>query len=76
MRFPFVSVARLVLVAEVAPESPPRLPQPRWSAVLGAPLLGLPMLAIDPRPASAAQLLALAFDSVTGRAEQSVGAFT
>ena len=39
-------------------------------------VLRLPAIAIDPRPASAAQLLALAFDCVLGRAIQRAGAFT
>ena len=71
MRLPFVTSARPVLVAELASGAVPRLPEARRD-----PLLGLPAIAIDPRPASAAQILALAFDSVTGRAAQSVGAFT
>ena len=71
MRLPFLGAARLVLVAELTAGPVPRLPEPRRDD-----LLHLPTIAIDPRPASAAQLLALAFDSVTGRATQSVGAFT
>jgi HPr kinase/phosphorylase len=71
MRFPFMGAARPVLVAELVTDPVPRLPEPRQH-----PVLRLPAIAIDPRPASAAQLLALAFDSVTGRATQSVGAFT
>jgi HPr kinase/phosphorylase len=71
MRFPFLSAARPVLVAELVAGPVPRLPEPRRDN-----LLRLPTIAIDPRPPSAAQLLALAFDSVTGRATQCVGAFT
>ncbi len=71
MRFPFMAAARPVLVAELVGAAAPRLPQPRQHATLR-----LPAITIDPRPASAAQLLALAFDSATGRATQSVGAFT
>jgi HPr kinase/phosphorylase len=71
MRFPFLGAARPVLVAELAAGTVPRLPEPRRDS-----LLGLPAIAIDPRPASAVILLALALDSVTGRVAQSVGAFT
>jgi HPr kinase/phosphorylase len=71
MRFPFLSAARPVLLAELVAGPVPRLPEPKWDS-----MLRLPSIAIDPRPASAAQLLALAFASVTGRANQSVGAFT
>ena len=71
MRFPYVQAVRPVLVAELVSAGIPRLPGPRQHEALR-----LPALAIDPRPASAAQILALAFDSVTGRATQSVGAFT
>lgn len=71
MRLPFTREARPVLVAELAPVSAPRLPARRTSS-----LLGLPEIAVDPRPASAAQLLALAFDLATGRATQLSGAFT
>src|ERR1700761_1306681 len=70
MRLPFLGAARPVLVAELMAGPVPRLPEPRRDS-----LLHLPTIAIDPRPASAAQLLALAFDSVMGRATQSVGAF-
>ena len=71
MHLPFVGAARPVLVAELVAGPVPRLPEPKWDSTLH-----LPAIAIDPRPASAAQLLALAFDSVTGRATQRAGAFT
>lgn len=71
MRFPFMAMARPVLLAELVAGPVARLPEPRWDS-----RLHLPTIALDPRPASAAQVLALAFDSVTGRATQSVGAFT
>ena len=71
MRFPFMAMARPVLLAELVTGPVARLPEPRWDNVLH-----LPTIALDPWPASAAQVLALAFDSVTGRATQSVGAFT
>jgi HPr kinase/phosphorylase len=71
MRMPYVSVTRPVLVAELVSGPVSRLPEPRRD-----PMLNLPVLAVDPHPASAAQLLALAFDSLTGRAALNVGAFT
>ncbi len=71
MRLPFLSAARPVLLAELVALGVPRLPEPRWDSALR-----LPSIAVDPGPASAAQLVALAFDCVTGRATQSVGAFT
>jgi HPr kinase/phosphorylase len=71
MRLPFLDVVRPVLLAELVAGPVARLPEPRRDR-----LLGLPTFAIDPRPASAAQVLALAFETVTGRATQSVGAFT
>jgi HPr kinase/phosphorylase len=71
MRLPFLAAARPVLVAELVAGPAPRLPEPKRDS-----RLRLPAIAIDPRPASAAQLLALAFDSVMGRAIQSAGAFT
>lgn len=71
MRLPFLRQARPILVAELAQAPAPRLPTPRTEA-----LFGLPAIAVDPRPASAAQLLALAFDLATGRAAQVAGAFT
>ena len=71
MRFPFLAETRPVLLAELVAGPVARLPEPRWDC-----MLRLPTIALDPRPASAAQVLALAFDSVTGRATQSAGAFT
>ena len=71
MRLPFLREARPVLVAELAQEATSRLPAGRVEQ-----LLHLPAIAVDPRPASAAQLLALAFDVVVGRAVQLEGAFT
>ncbi|WP_227321131.1 HPr kinase/phosphorylase [Acidisoma silvae] len=70
MRLPFVPSARPVLVAELTAQPVDRLPQPRRDKVLD-----LPAIAVDPRPASAAQRLALAFEVVTGRASQHSGAF-
>ncbi len=71
MRLPFVGQTRPVLVAQLVPGPVARLPQPSWDS-----LLGLPAIAVDPQPASAAQLVALAFDTVTGRLAQRAGAFT
>jgi HPr kinase/phosphorylase len=65
MRLPFLLVARLVS-GQVT-----RLPRPNRDSVLG-----LPAITVDPRPPSAAQLLHLAFDTVTGRLTQRAGAFT
>ena len=70
MRFPFVPSARPVLVAELTAEAVDRLPRPRRDKVLD-----LPAIAVDPRPASAAQRLALAFEVVTGHVGQHSGAF-
>jgi HPr kinase/phosphorylase len=70
MRLPFVSETRPVLVARLIAGPAPRLPRPALDDVLG-----LPLIAVDPHPASAAQLLALAFDTVTGRLSQRAGAF-
>lgn len=69
MRFPYVAEARPVLVAQLGHEIA-RLPSPRRD-----PLLALPAINIDPRPAAAAQVVALAFETVTGRAVQHAGAF-
>jgi HPr kinase/phosphorylase len=70
MRLPFVDQARPVLVAELVQEPPARLPPPRRDA-----RLNLPLIAVDPRPPSAAQLVSLAFETVTGSARQHSGAF-
>ena len=71
MRLPYLAAARLILLVELTADPVPRLPEPRRDS-----LFGLPAIAINPRPASAAQVLALAFDSVIGQATQTVGAFT
>jgi hypothetical protein len=47
-----------------------RLPAPRRQ-----PELGLPLLVLDPRSASAAQRVALALDCARGRLGQVAGAF-
>jgi HPr kinase/phosphorylase len=71
MRLPFVGETRPVLVARLIAGAPPRLPEPSRDSGLG-----LPAIAVDPRPASAAHVLALAFETVTGRLSQRAGAFT
>jgi HPr kinase/phosphorylase len=71
MTFTFTPQTRLALVARLVVGPLDRLPMPRRHA-----RLDLPEIAVDPAPASAAQRLSLAFDSVIGRAAQQVGAFT
>lgn len=69
MRLSHCPAARLVLAADLAAR-PDRLPAPARHAVLGLPLLGL-----DPVPASAPDRLILALDCALGRASQLAGAF-
>jgi HPr kinase/phosphorylase len=68
-RLPFVARARPLLVARLGPPAD-RLPAPSWHEALG-----LPEITINPRQPSAPERLALAFDALTGRAENLVGAF-
>lgn len=70
LRLAWRAPARLALVVELAQQAPERLPEPARH-----PGLGLPLLRLDPRPASAAQRVALALDCVLGRLELPVGAF-
>jgi len=70
MTFPFIAEIRPALVARLVSAPLARLPLPSRNAQLD-----VPDIAIDPRPASAAQRLSLAFDSVIGRATHRVGAF-
>lgn len=70
MQFPFIAPVRPVLVAQLVQGPAPRLPASRWDS-----RLTLPVIEIEPFHASAAQRLALAFDSVLGRVPQRVGAF-
>jgi HPr kinase/phosphorylase len=70
MAFPFITEIRPVLIARLTHDPLPRLPMPNRDEQLD-----LPVITLDPRPASAAQRLSLAFDSVIGRATQHVGAF-
>src|ERR1700710_250865 len=67
MRLPFLKEIRPVLVAELGP-SVPRLPAPERDT-----MRGLPRPRLDPRGASAAARLALAFDCLLGRASMTVG---
>jgi HPr kinase/phosphorylase len=69
LRLPFIKEVRPVLVAELG-ASAPRLPRPERDGVLD-----LPRLRLDPRGASAAARLSLAFDCLLGRASMTVGAF-
>lgn len=70
MRLPSIARTRPILVAQIVQGPVPRLPSPRRDETLD-----LPLIAVDPRPASAAQLLDLAFEAVAGRLDQTVGAF-
>ena len=61
IRFPHLAEARLALAVDLG-APPPRLPEPARH-----PTLGLPMIALDPWPQSAAQRVALALDCLHGR---------
>jgi HPr kinase/phosphorylase len=69
MRLPYLARARLALAVDLA-ASPCRLPAPTRH-----PLLGVPVIALDPFGVSAAQRVALALDCVQGRIGQVAGAF-
>jgi HPr kinase/phosphorylase len=69
MRLPYLARARLALAVDLAAR-PSRLPAPTRH-----PLLGVPVIALDPFGASAAQRVALALDCVQGRIGQVAGAF-
>jgi HPr kinase/phosphorylase len=69
VRLPHVPEAMLALAVELRPDVP-RLPTPGRHT-----LLDLPLLALDPRPASAAQRVAIALDCACGRITQTAGAF-
>ena len=68
LRVPYVECARLALVVRL--ERAERLPQPARY-----PDLDLPMISLDPWPASAAQRVELALDAVQGRRVFVAGAF-
>ncbi|HTI01868.1 MAG TPA: HPr kinase/phosphatase C-terminal domain-containing protein [Acidisoma sp.] len=70
MRLPYVEKTRPILVAQMVQGPVPRLPTPRRDETLD-----LPLIAVDPRPASAAQLLDFAFEAAAGRLGQKAGAF-
>jgi HPr kinase/phosphorylase len=70
MRLPSIAKTRPILVAQLVQGPVPRLPSPRRDETLD-----LPLIAVDPRPASAAQLLDLAFETAAGRLGQKAGAF-
>jgi len=69
VRLPYRARARLVLIVELARPAD-RLPMPRQH-----PVLGLPVVGIDPAAASAPERVALALDCATGRISQVAGAF-
>jgi len=69
LRLPHAPEARLALAVELG-ASETRLPAPRRHAALD-----LPLIALDPRPASSAQRVALALACATGRVAQVAGAF-
>jgi HPr kinase/phosphorylase len=69
LRLPSVPRTRLRLVVTLQHEVP-RLPEPRLHAEIG-----LPLVALDPRPASAARRVALALDCVQGTVAAVAGAF-
>ena len=69
LRLPYVPEARLALVVEMARDVA-RLPCPARHAALD-----LPLLRLDPAPASAPMRVALALDCVLGRVAQLAGAF-
>lgn len=69
VQLPYVPSARLALLVRLD-SSAERLPAPAEHASLG-----LPMLTLDPRSASAAQRVALALDCALGTVRQLAGAF-
>jgi HPr kinase/phosphorylase len=70
LRLAHAPPARIALAVELAPDMA-RLPEPRRDQRLDVPLITL-----DPRPASAAQRVELALDCLLGRVAQETGAFT
>ncbi len=69
VRLPFRPDAVLRVVVDLT-QPPERMPEP-----MTHPVLGLPLLHLDARGASAADWVALALDCATGAAEQIAGAF-
>lgn len=70
LRHAYCAEAKPVLVAMLTHDAVPRLPVPRRDATLA-----LPLIAVDPRPASAPSLVEFAFAAATGRAVLETGAF-
>jgi HPr kinase/phosphorylase len=71
LRLPHCAQARRALAVQLSTEATERLPSPQRHAELD-----LPLLRLDPRPASAAQRVELALDCALGRLAQPVGAFS
>ncbi|MBU6498144.1 MAG: HPr kinase/phosphatase C-terminal domain-containing protein [Rhodospirillales bacterium] len=69
LRLPHLAEARLALAVELGGEVA-RLPAPGRHVATG-----LPLIRLDPAPASAAQRVALALDCALGRLAQPAGAF-
>lgn len=69
LRVPHAAAARLALAVDLA-EAPDRMPMPAQH-----PVLGLPLVALDPRAASAPARVALALDCALGLRAQVAGAF-
>lgn len=69
LRLPHRAEARLRLAVDLGAR-PPRLPRPARHA-----MLDLPLIALDPAPASAARVVELALDCALGRLSQVAGAF-
>lgn len=70
VRLPYQAPVRIALAAFLTGELPERLPMP---AAFGLP--PVPLIAIDPCAASAAERIALALDCAVGRLRQVSGAF-
>lgn len=70
VRLPYRATATLVLAVELDAAETPRLPLPRRH-----PALGLPLVAVDPERASAAQRVGMALDCTLGRVALLAGAF-
>ncbi len=68
LRLPHRAPVRLALACELG-ACPTRLPDPAWHA------LGVPLLRLDPHPASAALLVTHALDCVQRRTAMHAGAF-
>lgn len=69
LRLPYLARAELALAVTLG-GAVPRLPAPAHDAALG-----VPVLALDARQASAPQVVALALDCALGRVAQRAGAF-